>query len=601
MKTIRILAGEVKEFKLSSILTPLFIVLEVVVETMIPMLMATIVDKGIAGKDLSVIVKTGTLMLLLALCGLTAGILAGVFGARASMGFGRNLRTAMYQNIQTFSFSNIDRYSPSGLVTRLTTDVVNIQNAYQMILKMFVRAPFSMIAAMTAAFMINARIARIYLIAVICLAVFLFLIMGRTTKFFRMVFTKYDALNESVEENVASIRVVKAFVREDYEKTKFQTAVENIYRLFVKAENNMIIVMPVMMGTVYTVIMLISWTGAHMIVDSSLTTGELMSLLNYCMNILMSLMMLSMIFVMVTMSTASAQRIAEVISEKSDIVNPDNPVRVVSDGSIDFDDVDFAYRKDSQGMVLKDIDLHIRSGETIGIIGGTGSGKSSLVSLISRLYDASEGTVRVGGRDVREYDLESLRNQVAVVLQQNVLFTGTILDNLRWGKKDATEEECREACRMACADDFIMRFPDGYGTQISQGGTNVSGGQKQRLCIARALLKDPKILILDDSTSAVDTATDARIRDAMAKAKPGMTKIIITQRIVSAERADRVIVMDNGRISGFDTPEALLKTNRIYQDIYEAQKEGGGDFDIRAAQSDDSGSVRTDSGKGGEA
>ncbi len=583
MDTIKTLSREIKEFKLSSILTPVTMILEVIVEMLIPLLMSRIIDLGITQRDMGAIVKNGTLMLLCALMGLAAGVASGIFGSRASTGFARNLRSAMFRNIQTFSFSNIDKFSPSGLVTRLTTDVTNVQNAYMMLLRMFVRAPFSMIIAMVMAFIINRRIATIYLVAVICLAVVLLLLMSRTTKYFRMVFKKYDALNESVEENVSAIRVVKAYVREDYEKSKFRAAAENIYNLFVKAENNVILVQPVMMGTVYTVIMLISWAGAHMIVGGSLTTGELMSLLTYCMNILMSLMMMAMVFVMVTMSTASAQRIAEVINEKSSLTNPENPVREVEDGSIDFCGVDFAYRADSREPVLKGIDLHIRSGETIGIIGGTGSAKSSLVNLISRLYDVTKGEVKVGGRDVREYDLDTLRSQVAVVLQKNVLFSGTILENLRWGKADATEEECREACRMACADEFIERFPDGYETVLTQGGTNVSGGQKQRLCIARALLKDPKILILDDSTSAVDTATDAKIRAAMQQAKPGMTKIIITQRVISVEHADRVIVMDNGRVAGFDTPENLLKNNEIYRDVYETQMSGGGDFDIAAA------------------
>ena len=579
MKTIKILLGEVKEFKTASFLTPLFMILEVIVETLIPLLMARIIDEGISQSNMSAITRNGTYMLLLALAGLLVGILGGIFGAKASAGFARNLRKAMYRNIQTFSFANIDKFSPSGLVTRLTTDVTNIQNAYQMILRMFVRAPISMITAMVMAYIINARIANIYLVAVLCLAVVVFLLMSRTTKYFQKVFKKYDALNESIEENVSAIRVVKAYVREDYEKSKFRKAAEHIYELFVKAEGNMVIVMPVMMGTVYAVILVISWVGAHMIVSDTLTTGELMSLLTYCMNILMSLMMVAIVFVMVTMSAASAQRIAEVLTEKSSLTNPENPVMVVPDGSVDFDDVDFSYKEDSREMVLKDVNLHIGSGETIGVIGGTGSAKSSLVNLISRLYDTRLGTVKVGGIDVRDYDLDVLRNQVSVVLQQNVLFSGTILDNLRWGKKDATEEECIEACKMACADEFIRQFPDGYHTMITQGGTNVSGGQKQRLCIARALLKDPKILILDDSTSAVDTATDARIRAAMNQTRPDMTKIIITQRIVSVENADRVIVMDNGRVDAFDTPENLLKSNVIYREVYETQKEGGGDFD----------------------
>ena len=582
METIRILGREVREFKRPSILTPIMMVLEVVVETLIPLLMASIIDNGVQKGDMHHILVVGGAMVLLALAGLLTGVLGGKYGALASAGFARNLRRAMYERIQTYSFANIDKYSSSGLVTRLTTDVTNIQNAYQMMLRMFVRAPISMITAMIMAFLINARIASIYLVAVIFLSVVMFFLMGRVTKFFQQVFRKYDALNESVEENVASIRVVKAYVREEYEKDKFTKAAENIYRLFVQAEKNMIMLMPTMMATVYTCILLISWIGAHMVVSSELTTGELMSLLTYCLNILSSLMMVSFIFVMVSMSTASAKRIAEVLTEESTLRNPEQPVGEVPDGSIDFDDVDFSYSSDSREMVLKDVDLHIRSGETVGIIGGTGSAKTSLVNLISRLYDATAGTVRVGGHDVRDYDMEVLRRQVSVVLQKNVLFSGTILENLRWGNKDATEEECRKACEMACADEFITQFPDGYETVISQGGTNVSGGQKQRLCIARALLANPKILILDDSTSAVDTATDARIRAALKEAAPGMTKLIIAQRISSVENADRVIVMDNGRIDGFDTPENLLKHNQIYQEVYHTQMSGGGDFDLHA-------------------
>ena len=582
METIRILGREVREFKRPSILTPIMMVLEVVVETLIPLLMASIIDNGVQKGDMHHILVVGGAMVLLALAGLLTGVLGGKYGALASAGFARNLRRAMYERIQTYSFANIDKYSSSGLVTRLTTDVTNIQNAYQMMLRMFVRAPISMITAMIMAFLINARIASIYLAAVIFLSIVMFFLMGRVTKFFQQVFRKYDALNESVEENVASIRVVKAYVREEYEKDKFTKAAENIYRLFVQAEKNMIMLMPTMMATVYTCILLISWIGAHMVVSSELTTGELMSLLTYCLNILSSLMMVSFIFVMVSMSTASAKRIAEVLTEESTLRNPEQPVGEVSDGSIDFDDVDFSYSSDSREMVLKDVDLHIRSGETVGIIGGTGSAKTSLVNLISRLYEATAGTVRVGGHDVRDYDMEVLRRQVSVVLQKNVLFSGTILENLRWGNKDATEEECRKACEMACADEFITQFPDGYETVISQGGTNVSGGQKQRLCIARALLANPKILILDDSTSAVDTATDARIRAALKEAAPGMTKLIIAQRISSVENADRVIVMDNGRIDGFDTPENLLKHNQIYQEVYHTQMSGGGDFDLHA-------------------
>ncbi len=579
MNVIKILAREIKEFKTSSILTPLFMILEVIVEMLIPLLMASIIDEGVEAGNMGVIVKVGTMMLVLAIIGLLAGIGGGVFGANASAGFARNLRKGMYANIQKFSFANIDKFSPSGLVTRLTTDVTNVQNAYQMLLRMFIRAPFSMIIAMIMAFTINPKIASVYLIAVLFLAVCLVFIMLRTTRFFQMVFKKYDALNESVEENVSSIRVVKAYVREDYEKSKFQKAAENIYNLFVQAEKNMIVVMPLMQGTVYVVILLISWLGAHMIVNSELTTGELMSLLSYCMNILMSLMMVALVFVMVSMSTASAERIAEVLTEESTIRNPECPVTEVRDGSIDFEHVNFSYKEGTGEFVLADVDLHIKSGETIGIIGGTGSSKSTLISLISRLYDTTEGVVKVGGRDVREYDLDALRNEVSVVLQKNVLFSGTIFDNLRWGNKNATDEECKEAAEMACADEFVQRFPDGYNTMITQGGTNVSGGQKQRLCIARALLKMPKILIMDDSTSAVDTTTERKITEAMAKNRPDMTKIIISQRISSLAKADRVIVMDNGRISGFDTPEQLLQNNEIYREVYETQTAGSGDFD----------------------
>ena len=511
-------------------------------------------------------------------------MMGGKFGARASTGFARNLREAMFVNIQNYSFSNIDKFSTAGLVTRLTTDVTNLQNAYQMLLRMCMRAPASMICAMVMAFAINARLASIYLIAVIILGICLFLIMNNATKYFQQAFPKYDELNASVQENVSAIRVVKAYVREDYETDKFHKASQNIYKIFVKAEKNLSFNAPLMQFTVYGCILLISWLGAKMIVGTSMTTGELMSLLAYCMNILMSLMMLSMVFVMVTMSIASARRVAEVLNEKSDLSNPEHPVMEVSDGSIVFDHVDFAYKKDGKEPVLKDINLSIRSGETIGIIGGTGSAKTSLVNLISRLYDVTAGSIQVGGKDVRSYDMEVLRNEVAVVLQKNVLFSGSILDNLRWGDKNATEEECRRACRLACADEFIERMPDGYNTHIEQGGSNVSGGQKQRLCIARALLKKPKVLILDDSTSAVDTATDAKIRKAFAEEIPNTTKLIIAQRISSVEHADRVIVMNEGRIDAFDTPENLLKNNEIYREVYESQTQGGGDFDEKAGE-----------------
>ncbi len=579
---LKTLAAQVKEFKKDSILTPVFMILEVLFEMLIPLLMASIIDKGVETGDIGHICKVGAAMAVLALCGLWAGMMGGKYGARASTGFARNLRKAMYDNIQNFSFSNIDKFSTAGLITRLTTDVTNLQMAYQMLLRMFTRAPASLLCAMVMAFTIHAELASIYLIAVLALGACLVFIMSRATKYFQQVFRKYDDLNASVQENITGIRVVKAYVREEYEDSKFFKAAENVYKMFVKAENIIIMNMPLMMFTVYACILGISWLGAKMIVVDELTTGELMSLLTYCMNIMMSLMMLSMIFVMVTMSFASAKRITEVINEESDLHNPEHPVMEVPDGSIEFNHVKFAYKKGSGEPVLKDINLSIASGETIGIIGGTGSAKSSMVNLISRLYDVTEGSVKVGGRDVREYDMEVLRNQVAVVLQKNVLFSGTILENLRWGDKNASEEECIRACRLACADEFIERMPEGYRTYIEQGGSNVSGGQKQRLCIARALLKKPKILILDDSTSAVDTATDARIRQAFAQEIPNTTRLIIAQRISSVRGADRIIVMDNGKVHGFGTHEELMENNTIYREVYESQNQGGGDFDQAA-------------------
>lgn len=576
---IKTLLSQVKEFKKASFLTPVFMILEVVVETMIPVAMALMIDNGVEKGNMSYIYRVGAVMAVLAIAGLIAGFLGGKYGALASSGFARNLRKAMYTNIQTFSFSNIDKFSTAGLITRLTTDVTNLQNAYQMILRMCTRAPASLICAMTMAFLINARLASVYLIAVIFLGFALVMILRRATRYFQEVFKKYDDLNASVQENISGIRVVKAYVREDYETSKFQKACNKVYEMFVRAEKLVVMNMPLMQFTVYACILCISWLGAKMIVGSSLTTGELMSLLTYCMNILMSLMMLSMVFVMVTMSMASAERVTEVINEKADLTNPAQPVVEVPDGRIDFDHVSFRYKKEGKENVLKDINLSIHAGETIGIIGGTGSAKSSLVNLISRLYDVSEGSVKVGGIDVQNYDMEVLRNQVAVVLQKNVLFSGTILENLRWGNKEATEEECERACQLACADEFIQRMPDGYHTYIEQGGTNVSGGQKQRLCIARALLKKPKILILDDSTSAVDTATDAKIRKAFAKEIPDTTKLIIAQRISSIQSADRIIVMEDGRINGFGTHEELLENNPIYQEVYHSQTKAGGDFD----------------------
>lgn len=570
-------------FRKDSVLTPVFMILEVIMEMIIPLMMAAIIDYGVNGNggtgDMNFILRMGSLMVVAAGFGLFAGIMGGKYGARASAGFARNLRKGMFENIQTFSFSNIDKFSTAGLVTRMTTDVTNIQNAYQMILRMCIRAPFSLIIAMIMSFTISPRLASIYLVVVIVLGAVLIFMVRLAMDYFNQVFKKYDDLNESVQENVSAIRVVKAFVREDYEKKRFGKASENVFKMFVRAENIVVLNMPAMQLAVYTCILLISWLGAKMIVSDTLTTGNLMSLLTYCMNILMSLMMLSMAFVMISMSVASAERIAEVLEEKSDLTNPSEPVMEVLDGSITFENVNFGYHKTAEEWVLSDINLDIKSGETVGIIGGTGSSKTSLVNLISRIYDVSEGVVKVGGKDVREYDMEVLRNQVAVVLQKNVLFSGTILENLRWGDENATREECVHACKLACADDFIESFPDGYDTYIEQGGTNVSGGQKQRLCIARALLKKPKILILDDSTSAVDTATDARIRKAFREEIPGTTKLIIAQRISSVQDADRIIVMENGRIDGFGTHEELLAGNEIYRDIYESQTKGSGDFD----------------------
>ncbi len=576
---VKTLLGQVKQYKKASLLTPLFTALEVVMEVLIPWVTSLIIDRGIEAGNIQQVYFYGGIMVIMAMASLTFGILAGKYAASASSGLACNLREGMYENIQRFSFSNIDKYSTAGLVTRLTTDVTNVQNAYQMILRMCTRAPLMLISAMVMCFFINARLSLVFVAAIVVLGLALALIILKTTKIFDQVFKKYDALNESVQENVSAIRVVKAYVREDYENTRFSKAAANLYRLFVKAEGILAFNNPVMMFVIYGCILGISWLGAQMIVVGSLTTGELTAMFSYIMNIMMSLMMLSMIFVMVTMSLASCRRIAEVLEEQADIKDPVRPLTDVESGSIDFEQVHFAYKKGSGKETLSAIDLHIRAGETIGIIGGTGSGKSSMVNLISRLYDVTDGKVLVGGRDVRDYDLEALRNQVAVVLQKNVLFSGTILDNLRWGNEQATLEECKHACKLACADTFIEQLPDKYDTVIDQGGTNVSGGQKQRICIARALLKKPKVLILDDSTSAVDTATDARIRNAFISEIPGTTKLIIAQRISSVEDADRVLVMDEGRVDAFDTPNNLLKTNAIYQEIYASQVNGGGDFD----------------------
>ena len=576
---VKTLSKYIKEFTKDSILTPVFMIIEVICEMIMPLLMASIIDEGVENGNLNHIYKTGGLMVVCAVIGLLSGLLGAKLAARASAGFARNLRKGMFDNIQRFSFANIDKFSTAGLVTRMTTDVTSVQQSYQMLLRMCMRAPATLVIALFMAYNINKRITSIYFVAVIFLSICLFFIIRAGMKYFRQMFKMYDGLNESVQENVTGIRVVKAFVREEHEIGKFNKANKKLYDMSVKAESIVVTNMPLMMFTVYVCILLISWVGAHMIVSNELTTGELMSLLTYCMSILTSLMMVSMIFVMMSMSIAAMERIAEVLTEEPTIVNPENPVFEVQDGSIEYRDVYFRYNMTSKEPVLKDIDLKIESGEVIGIIGGTGSAKTSLVNLISRLYDVTGGEVLVGNRNVKEYDLETLRNEVSVVLQKNVLFSGSILDNLRWGNKDATLEECREACKIACADDFIMEFENGYDTKIEQGGTNVSGGQKQRLCIARALLKKPKILILDDSTSAVDTATDAKITEGLKNAIPETTKIIIAQRISSVMHADRIVVMDNGKINGVGTHEELLNNNEIYRDVYESQTVGAGDFD----------------------
>lgn len=573
------LLAQVKQYKLPALLTPVTATGEVLMETLIPYVTASLIDKGINAGSMPDIIKYGLYMIILAMVSLAFGVICARLASKASTGFAANLRSAMYHNIQTFSFSNIDKFSTAGLVTRMTTDVSNVQNAFQMCTRIAVRAPLTLICSMVMCFTISHSLSMIFLIALVVLGIALFTIVSVAGKRFNAVFQKYDDLNASVQENVTAIRVVKAFVREDHETEKFTKASRNLYNMFVRAEKIVTLNNPAMMITVYGCILALSWLGAKQIVGGSLTTGQLTSMFSYVMSVLMSLMMLAMIFVMLTMSLASARRIAEVLEEQADLTDPDQPITVVPDGRVDFDHVTFAYRTGSGEPTLKDIDLHIRAGETIGIIGGTGCGKSSLVNLISRLYDATEGSVKVGGRDVRQYDMEALRNQVAVVLQKNVLFSGSILDNLRWGKEDATLEECQAACRAACADEFISRLPDGYDTHIEQGGTNVSGGQKQRLCIARALLKNPKVLILDDSTSAVDTATDSRIRKAFRQHIPGTTKLIIAQRISSVQDADRILVLDDGQVSGFGTHDELLKTNEIYREIYETQTQGGGDFD----------------------
>ncbi len=595
---LKTLLKQIGSFKTASILTPIFIALEVVMGVLIPYVTSWIIDEGIAKSDLGNVYKYGAIMLVLAAMSMLFGILAGRFSAIASSGFARNLRDAMFRNIQTFSFSNIDKFSSAGLVTRMTTDVNNLQNAFQMLLRISVRAPLNLIFSIFMCVFINTKMSTIFIIALVILGTALYLIISRTVKLFQQVFKKYDDLNNVVQENVSAIRVVKAFVREDYENKKFSKAARALYSLFVKTESLMALNHPVMMIVVYGCIISLSWFGAKQIVGGDLTTGQLTSLFTYVMTILSALMMLSMIFVQLTMSAASGKRVAEVINEKADIVNPENPVMTVADGSIDFENVKFTYNKtgapptiatllagqtaaaiDDCDYAINDIDLHIDSGETIGIIGGTGCGKSTLAMLISRMYDVSFGSIKVGGVDVRDYDLETLRNNVSMVLQKNVLFSGTVLDNLRWGKSDATLEECKHACKIACADEFIEEMPNGYDTVIEQGGANVSGGQKQRLCIARALLKSPKVLVLDDSTSACDTATDARISKALREYMPEVTKIIVAQRVHSVKHANRIIVMENGRITGFDTHDNLLKNNDIYREIYTIQTQDSGDFD----------------------
>lgn len=576
---IKAILGQVKQYKKASLLTPLFTALEVVMEVLLPFITALIIDKGIEGGNMQAVYLYGGIMIVMAGFSLTFGVLAGKYAAQASTGLACNIRESMYENIQRFSFANIDKYSTAGLVTRMTTDVTNVQNAYQMVIRIAVRAPFMLVSSMVMCFLIQPDLSFVFVVAICFLAVFLILIMSTTIKIFEQVFKKYDGLNASVQENVSAIRVVKAYVREAYENEKFKKASDALYKLTVKAESILAFNGPIMMLTIYGCIIALSWFGAQFVVDSRMTTGELTSMFSYIMGILMSLMMLSMIFVMITMSLASCKRIVEVLEEEPSLKNKENPVMEVKNGAIDFDHVYFSYKDGAEESTLKDIDLHIKSGETIGIIGGTGCGKSSFANLISRLYDVQKGSVSVGGLDVREYDMEVLRNQVAVVLQKNVLFSGTILENLRWGNENATEEQCIEACRQACADEFVERFPEKYNTYIEQGGTNVSGGQKQRLCIARALLKQPKILILDDSTSAVDTATDAKIRKMFVEKIPGVTKLIIAQRISSVQDADRILVLEDGAVNAFDTHENLLKTNEIYREIYEAQSKGSGDFD----------------------
>ena len=576
---LRELAKHIKEFKTASLLTVVFILGEVVFELLIPYMMTFIIDRGVMKGDYGAVVKYGSVMIGLAILGLFCGVAAGLFAAKASSGFARNLREAMFRNIQNFSFSNIDNFSTASLVTRLTTDITNIQNAYQMVLRMLMRAPATLVFALIMTVTISGRMSIIFFIATFFLSLALIIIMTSAVRLFNQVFEKYDALNANVQENISGIRVVKSYVQEDREISKFEVAVTNIYKLFVKAESRIVLNNPLMILTVYACIIALSWFGASQITSGNLTTGALTSLFSYVMSILISLMMLSFTVVMITMSEASAKRVTEVLREKSDITSKENACKTVANGSIDFDNVSFSYKAGIGKPVLSNINIHIASGQTIGILGGTGSSKTSFINLIPRLYDATAGSVYIGGKNVKDYDLKVLRDAVSVVLQKNELFSGTILENLCWGNENATLDEVKRACELACADEFIERMPEKYDTWIERGGANVSGGQKQRLCIARALLKNPKVLILDDSTSAVDTATDAKIRRAFREEIPDITKIIISQRISSIKDADKIIVLEKGQVVGFDTHEKLLETNEIYRSTANAQAEGNADFD----------------------
>ena len=578
-KTLTTLISHIGRYKTPAILTPVFTLGEVVIDVLIPYVTAMLIDQGILAGDMQKIYFFGTIMIGMAFLSLFLGIEAGRMSAKASSGFAFNLRKAIYDNIQTFSFTNIDKYSTSGLITRMTTDITMLQTAFQMVLRITIRAPFSLVLAIFMCLFINVRTSLIFIVALIILSAFLVFIINKVTPLFIETFKKYDALNASTQENIAAMRVVKAFVREDYESEKFNKSAEDLYKISVKAESLMAFMSPMMSLVTYGCIIAIAWFGSHYVVEGTLTTGELTSLFTYIMMILMSLMMVSMIFVMLTMSAASANRVVTVINEKADIVSPDNSINEVKDGSVKFENVSFSYEKGSGDYVISDINLEFRSGERIGVIGATASGKSSLVLLISRLYDVSKGKVEVSGNDVRDYDLKTLRDSVAVVLQQNLLFKGTILENLRWGNKNATLKECKEACILACADDFINQMPEGYNTLITQGGTNVSGGQRQRLCLARALLKHPKILILDDATSACDTATDACIRENLRTKLPSMTQIIISQRVNTVMECDRILVFQSGKVNGIGTHEELMEKNEIYKEFYSIQLESGGDFD----------------------